>query len=131
MKETDNDLFIFIIQTLTYATTQSSVAGTNTLGIGTFEELADYLNILRRFRSDGKRWTAKRLQEWLARRVKKNPEMKQTVDWSHVGAMDNTYLANNPPTQRKQPFDEAEENLWWNHKFGGYGGWQPVETDPN
>ena len=130
MKKTDNDLFIFIIQTLTYATTQSSVVGTNTLGIGTFDELANYLNMLRRFRSDGKRWTAKRLQEWLARYVKNHPELKEVVDWQHVGAMDNTYLANIPPTQRKQPFEEAAENLWWNHRLGRYGGWQIVESDP-
>jgi hypothetical protein len=128
MRDKQHKLFIFIIETLTYATTQSSVVGTNTLGIGTYEELADYLNLLGRLSPTGKRWTANALEVWLARYLKQHPKSRDMLDREHIGSMDNTYLANTPAYHRETAFEEAAENFWWNNRWGG---WQRVESDSN
>ena len=120
MTDYESNLFIYITETLSFASTQSSVVGTNTLGIGTFQELAGHLNKAEMFSPSGRRWTGHSLEVWIARYLNQHPRARDILDREHLGAMDTSYLSNTPAYYRKQPFEEVAENYWFNAKFGGW-----------
>ena len=87
-----DNLFTYIIETLVFASTrQSNLGGFNTLGIGSYIDLADHLNAVGRLSPRGRKWTAHSIESWLKRYCRDCPGAREAVDWDFVGAAEWAY----------------------------------------
>jgi hypothetical protein len=101
----EHELFQYIGHTLLLATTRNSFGKPNRIGVGTFDELAEYLNQYDKLSPNRKRWNGVTLWNWIERYKVKNAEYRSTVDLKYLGADEHTFRAGLPPTATES-FDE-------------------------
>ena len=84
--------FEYIINALFDATLMDADGEHRCLGVGTFSDIANFINMKGFRNSSGGKWVGHALRMWLQRYARRNPEAYALVDWEHLGGRRSDFL---------------------------------------